>query len=176
MTPDAPFADDGFTVYYDKYLQGKALFVHQHPNTGEIDRMDYALDKFGQLALMPVTHLDHEAAKNTYTIEVMDADAASELGVITVVITVTDVNEAPRGPSPALRSKLCRQIPRLSSKTRTVTWLPPPTGWWLRTPPLARLSETRLRRRTPTAATRSPTSLAAQTRHPSQSTRKLANL
>ena len=65
--------------------------------------MDYALDKFGQLALMPVTHLDHEAAKNTYTIEVMDADAASELGVITVVITVTDVNEAPRGPSPALR-------------------------------------------------------------------------
>ena len=67
-------------------------------------------DKFGQLALLPVTHLDHEAAKNTYTIEVMDEDAASALGVITVVITVTDVNEAPSapaqhfGPAPSLNT------------------------------------------------------------------------
>ena len=99
----ALFPDDGFTVYYDMYLQGRQ---GADPDT----RMDYGLDKFGQLALMPVTHLDHEAAKNTYTIEVMDADAASELGVITVVITVTDVNEAPKapaqhfGPAPSLNT------------------------------------------------------------------------
>ena len=56
-------------------------------------------DKFGQLALLPVTHLDYEAAKNTYTVEVMDEDAANALGIITVVITVTDVNEAPSSPA-----------------------------------------------------------------------------
>ena len=55
-------------------------------------------DKFGQLALMPVTKLDHEAAKNTYTIEVMDEDAANELGVIMVIITVTDRNDPPDNP------------------------------------------------------------------------------
>ena len=96
----ATFPDDGFAVYYDKYLQGMAEFDDATPLVETAGgRKDYGLDKYGQLALMPVTHLDHEAAKNSYTIEVMDADAANELGVITVIITVTDVNEAPSKPA-----------------------------------------------------------------------------
>ena len=107
-------------------------------------------DKFGQLALMPVTHLDYEAAKNVYTVEVMDEDADSELGVITVVITVTDVNEAPSVPGPALRPRR-----RPAQHRSGISRRPLPPGWWLRTPPLARLSATRSRQWTPTAATRS---------------------
>ena len=58
-----------------------------------------ALDKFGQLALKPVADLDYESDKNQYVVEIMDADAANELGVIMVIITVTDVNEAPSKPA-----------------------------------------------------------------------------
>ena len=61
------------------------------------------LDKFGQLALKAVNSLNYEAGKNTYTIEVVDEDATNELGVITVVITVTDRNEGPSAPEAALR-------------------------------------------------------------------------
>ena len=88
-TDGVPFT----TSYYDGELtQGGT----DDPNT---------LDKFGQLALMPVTHLNAEGDKNVYTVEVMDADADRELGVITVIITVTDVNEAPSVSCPALRPK-----------------------------------------------------------------------
>ena len=68
------------------------------------------LDKFGQLALKAVNSFNYESAKNTYTVEVMDEDAASELGVIMVIITVTDVNEYPSapkqhfGPAPSLNT------------------------------------------------------------------------
>ena len=68
------------------------------------------LDKFGQLALKAVNSFNYESAKNTYTVEVMDEDAANELGVIMVVITVTDRNEDPSapkqhfGPAPSLNT------------------------------------------------------------------------
>ena len=55
-------------------------------------------DKAGQLAAKVVTHFDFESDKNTYTIEVADEDAEIEIGVITVNIQVTDVNEAPSDP------------------------------------------------------------------------------
>ena len=87
---DYDAADDD---YYDAELQGAV-----DPNNQD-NRVDYPVDKFGQLALKPVTHLDHEGGKNTYVVEVMDADAANELGVITVMITVTDVNERPSAPA-----------------------------------------------------------------------------
>ena len=56
-------------------------------------------DKLGQLALMPVTHLDFESGKNVYTIEVSDPDAEIDVSVFRVTITVMDVNEAPSAPS-----------------------------------------------------------------------------
>ena len=90
---EGDFAANGFAVYYDAMLQGLAA----DPVDADTERDEY--DKFGQLALKPVTHLDYESAKNVYTVEVMDEDAANELGVITVVITVTDVNEAPSSPA-----------------------------------------------------------------------------
>ena len=60
---------------------------------------DVAGDKAGQLALAPVTHLDYESSKNTYTIEIMDPDADIEVSVFRITINVMDVNEAPTAPS-----------------------------------------------------------------------------
>ena len=68
------------------------------------DRPD-TLDKFGQLALKAVNSFNYEGGKNTYTVEVVDADAANELGVIMVVITVTDSERGPVCPEAALRSR-----------------------------------------------------------------------
>ena len=91
-TPGEPFTAGGFAVYYDARLSGT--------NDGAQPPVEtYQYDKFGQLALKPVTHLDYESGKNTYVVEVMDEDAAQELGVITVNITVTDVNEPPSPPA-----------------------------------------------------------------------------
>ena len=57
--------------------------------TGDLaPAIDLVGDKFGQLALQPVTNLDRET-KDTYTITV---------GKTTVVVTVTDVNDAPSAP------------------------------------------------------------------------------
>ena len=53
-------------------------------------------DKVGQLALVPVRHLDFESSKNSYSIEFSEGEADSE--VIRVTILVTDVNEAPSMP------------------------------------------------------------------------------
>ena len=57
------------------------------------------VDKAGQLALAPVTHLNYESAKNTYTIEITDPDADIEVSVYRITITVADVNERPTAPS-----------------------------------------------------------------------------
>ena len=62
------------------------------------DAASDTLDKFGQLALKAVNSFNYESGKNIYTVEVMDEDAANELGVIMVVITVTDRNEDPSAP------------------------------------------------------------------------------
>ena len=72
--------------YYDDSLQG--------PTVGGAD-VD---DKMGQLALVPVTHLDHEA-KDTYIIEITDPDSAVDISTYRVTIMVMDVNEAPTPPS-----------------------------------------------------------------------------
>ena len=74
--------------YYDAMLRDDA-------DEGGLDDED----KLGQLALMPVTHLDFEYGKNVYTIEVSDPDAEIDVSVFRVVITVMDVNEAPTAPS-----------------------------------------------------------------------------
>ena len=79
----AEAADDD-NVYYDSLLA---------PNT------DIEDDKVGQLALVPVKHLDFESSKNSYHIEFSEGDADSE--VIRVTILVTDVNEAPSVPAQA---------------------------------------------------------------------------
>ena len=78
------------------------------PPTGGDDRMYYdvvlapdtdTMDKMGQLALAPVTHLDYESSKNTYTIEITDPNADIEVSVFRITITVADVNERPTAPS-----------------------------------------------------------------------------
>ena len=56
-------------------------------------------DKVGQLALVPVRHLDFESSKNSYSIEFSEGEADSE--VIRVTILVTNVNEAPSEPTQA---------------------------------------------------------------------------
>ncbi len=56
-------------------------------------------DKEGQLALAPVTHLDYEASKNSYIIEIRDPDADIEVSVFRITINVMDVNEPPTAPS-----------------------------------------------------------------------------
>jgi hypothetical protein len=87
------FAED-YDLAADNYYDAE-LSSDPAANPPETD----TLDKFGQLALIPVTDLDHEGGKNVYTVEVMDEDAANELGVITVIITVTNVNERPSAPA-----------------------------------------------------------------------------
>ena len=57
---------------------------------------DIVDDKVGQLALVPVRHLDFESSKNSYSIEFSEGEADSE--VIRVTILLTDVNEAPSMP------------------------------------------------------------------------------
>ena len=67
-------------------------------------------DKDGQLALVPVTHLDYET-KDTYIIEVSDPDSETDISTYRVTILVMDVNEAPtapselRGPPPTLNTE-----------------------------------------------------------------------
>ena len=75
------------SIYYDDVLRGPT-----------VDNADVN-DKMGQLALAPVTHLDYESAKNTYTIEITDPDADIEVSVFRITITVADVNERPTAPS-----------------------------------------------------------------------------
>ena len=63
------------------------------------------MDKMGQLALAvtpagnPITDLDYESSKNSYTIEFSEGQANSD--IIRVTILVTDVNEAPSMPMEA---------------------------------------------------------------------------
>ena len=59
-------------------------------------------DKGGQLALKPVTHLDHES-KGSYVVEITTpVEAAVEQSVYRVTINVLDVNEAPSAPEELL--------------------------------------------------------------------------
>ena len=66
---------------------------------------DIENDKMGQVALAvtptgePITDLDYEASKNSYTIEFSEGEANSD--IIRVTILVTDVNEAPSMPEEA---------------------------------------------------------------------------
>ena len=66
---------------------------------------DMETDKMGQVALAvtptgePITDLDYEASKNSYTIEFSEGEANSD--IIRVTILVTDVNEAPSMPEEA---------------------------------------------------------------------------
>ena len=91
--PDAGtnFEEDGFVLYYDAVLLG--------PSDTTVTNVDDVDDKMGQLALAPVTHLNYESAKNTYTIEITDPDADIEVSVYRITITVADVNERPTAPS-----------------------------------------------------------------------------
>ena len=52
----------------------------------------------GQIAVKPVTHLDYEAQRNTFEVQVSAADSEGERGMATVTIVVTNVNEAPSAP------------------------------------------------------------------------------
>ena len=94
----ATFPTDGFFVYYDASLVG--------PTVGTTDDV---VDKRGQLALRPVTHLDAET-KDTYVIEVSDPDATIAVSTYRVTIMVMDVNERPtaprehKGPPPVLNT------------------------------------------------------------------------
>ena len=57
-------------------------------------------DKGTQLALgFPVTDLDFEGGKTTYTIEVTEPNAATAISTVRVTINVLDVNERPTAPS-----------------------------------------------------------------------------
>ena len=61
---------------------------------GGADAASFDIDaKTGQLKTKAL--LDHEAAKNTYTVTVTATDSASATAEATVTITVTDVNEPP---------------------------------------------------------------------------------
>ena len=90
------------------------VFAESHDAQADNDYYDPALapdvdtdplDKKGQLALKPVTHLDYET-KKTYIVDITHPDAVVEVGAVRVTITVLDVNEAPsmptelRGPPP----------------------------------------------------------------------------
>ena len=59
------------------------------------------IDKPGQLSVKPVLHLDHES-NTTYTVEIMDPDAQGGSDVVRVILSVTDVNEAPSKPEEQL--------------------------------------------------------------------------
>ena len=93
------FQVDDFFVYYDASLTGPEVGT---PATDVVD-------KRGQLALRPVTHLDAET-KDTYIIEVSDPDATIAVSTYRITITVMDVNEAPtaprehKGPPPVLNT------------------------------------------------------------------------
>ncbi len=86
-------------AYYDASLQG--------PTVGTVTDVD---DKMGQLALVPVTHLDHET-KDTYIVEITDPDSSVDISTYRITFMVLDVNEAPtapselRGPPPNLNSE-----------------------------------------------------------------------
>ena len=80
------------SMYYDAVLQGPGDNTVDPP-VPDVD------DKQGQLALVPVTHLDYESAKKFYTIEITDPNAQVAIGAVRVTIMVEDVNEAPSAPS-----------------------------------------------------------------------------
>ena len=67
----------------------------------ELRPADDPTDKPGQLAVKPVLHLDHES-NTTYTVEIMDPDAQGGSDVVRVILSVTDVNEAPSKPEEQL--------------------------------------------------------------------------
>ena len=89
---------NGNNGFYDASLIG--------PTVGTVTDVD---DKMGQLALVPVTHLDYET-KDSYIIEITDPDSAVDISTYRITIMVMDVNERPtapselRGPPPALNS------------------------------------------------------------------------
>ena len=93
------FATTGFFVYYDASLAGPTVGT-----TADV------VDKRGQLALRPVTHLDAET-KDTYIIEVSDPDATISVSTYRITINVLDVNERPtapkelKGPPPVLNTE-----------------------------------------------------------------------
>ena len=91
-------------AYYDASLQGPT--VGDPP--ADVD------DKMGQLALVPVTHLDHES-KDTYIIEITDPDSAVDISTYRITIMVMDVNEPPTAPSelrgPATGAELGSDVP-----------------------------------------------------------------
>lgn len=74
------------------------------------DAASDTVDKPGQLALVPVTHLDHEG-KDEYIIEITDPDSAVDISTFRITIMVMDVNEPPtapselRGPPPILNTE-----------------------------------------------------------------------
>ena len=56
-------------------------------------------DKIGQLALKPVSNLDYESGKTSYTITIAPGGEGAEVtSDVTVTIRVTDVNEGPPSP------------------------------------------------------------------------------
>ena len=76
---------------------GQVAFGLRDPDPATDPEMDS--DKAGQLALMSVTHLDHES-KDTYVVEITTpVTAAVEQSVYRVTINVLDVNEAPSAPA-----------------------------------------------------------------------------
>ena len=63
------------------------------------DAADNPLDKGTQLALgFPVTDLDFESGKTSYTIEVTAPNAETTISTVRVTVNVLDVNEAPTAP------------------------------------------------------------------------------
>ena len=67
----------------------------------------------GQIVVRPVTELDHES-KPTYMVEVGATDSEGQRTTTTVIITVTDVNEAPSEPKPAIGGLPITGLTRIS--------------------------------------------------------------
>ena len=90
---------------------------------------DIANDKAGQLALMPVTHLDAEG-KDRYVIEITDPDSAVDISTYRITIMVMDVNDPPTGSVGA-------EGPAAGAEHRPVLrrGCHHIQGWWRRTPP-----------------------------------------
>ena len=68
-------------------------------DSGLAPPVDIEDDKAGQLAAAMVTHFDHEAEKNTYTIEVTAPDSDVDISTYRITIMVMDVNEPPTPPT-----------------------------------------------------------------------------
>ena len=126
-TPGTAAADDD---YYDDALR---------PDP------DLANDKAGQLAVKPVLHLDYEGDKNVYTVEIMDPDAEGGSDVVRVILSVTDVNEAPSKPEELLGVAITGRSGIRYAENNPIRWWRPtahrarrvtrsPGGWRASTP------------------------------------------